>query len=269
MRPKYRLVLTWRLWSALRYPDELHPLFQRVQRLPIDIPGKRLLRPVYTHRVFKFVWGFLSALLSVVVVVVAPVALLVVSNLLGALVAFNVMGTINRERDQGTYDLLALTPSGLGASNWLIAAAWTQRLGAVDRLASLRTLAIILLTIALLSSVGAERYSPITMLALLVALNLDAIQSLIAGCLSGMLAQQFEGSGSPFAAVAIFVFAQIITVYLPATVTAILLYNALRGFEWERWVIESITALVAVLLIFALHEIVIRWMWRALERRLL
>lgn len=269
MRPKSGLALTWRLWAALRNPEEEHPLFQRVQRLPVDLPGKRLLRPVYTHRVFKFLWGFTSALLSVVVVVVAPLALLLASNVIGALLAFNVMGTLNREREQGTYDLLALTPNGLGASNWLIAAAWTERLGAVDRLASLRTLAIILLTIALLSSLGAERYSPVTVLALLVALNLDAIQSLLVGCLSGMLAQQFEGSGSPFAALGIFAFAQVVAVYLPTTAAIIFLHDALRPLDWEYRVLQGVVAVVGLVLLFAFHEIVIRWMWRTLERRLL
>ena len=262
-------LLTWRLWLALRHPEADQPLFQRVQRQPIDLPGKRLLRPVYTHPVFKFLWGIISALLPVVVVIIAPLALLLASNVIGALLAFNVMGTINREREQGTYDLLALTPNGLGASNWLIAAAWTQRLTAIDRLATFRTLTIIILSIVLLSTLGSERLSPITVLALLVALNLDAIQTLITGCLSGMLAQQFEGSGSPFGALGIFAFAQVIAIYLPATAAIIFLSEVLYLQGWEYSIIQSVVAVVGVLLLFALHEIVIRWMWRSLERRLL
>ena len=93
-----------------------------MQAQPIDIPGKRYLRPLTPlyHVVwpFSFRWSRL----------IAPLALLVASNVLGALIAFNIMSTINRERNQRTYDLLALTPMGLGAVNWLIAAACTQRL---------------------------------------------------------------------------------------------------------------------------------------------
>ncbi|MEP7290631.1 MAG: hypothetical protein ABI835_02560 [Chloroflexota bacterium] len=240
-----------------------------MQTQSIDLPGKRLLRPVYDNRAFKLPWRIFLILLPVVVVVIAPGALLLASNLFGALVAFNVMSTINREREQGTYDLLAMTPSGLGASNWLIAAAWTQRIGAVERLATMRTLAIILLALLLIYSLSSEAITPVVVLALLVGLNLDAIQSLIVGCLSGMLAQQFSGSGSPFAALAIFAFAQVIAVYLPATGAAIFAYDLLRSLGWERWQVESAAALVGVLLLFALHELVIRVMWRQLERRLL
>ena len=62
------------------------------------------------------------------------------------------MSTINREREQGTYDLLALTPAGLGSANWLIAAACAYRLNAVERLAQLRTLALTMLVLLLFLS---------------------------------------------------------------------------------------------------------------------
>lgn len=256
-------ILTLRIWAALSLPDESNPLFARVRAQPAVVPGARFLRPIAR------VYTALSVLISALLVIIAPLALLVVSNVLGALVAFNVTSTINREREQGTYDLLALTPMGLGNANWLIGVATIHRLHVLERLASLRVFTITATILLMLALLAGTVISAFALLALLLAIHIDVIQSQIVGCLSGMLAQQFEGSGSPFAAVAIFVFAQIIAVYLPATATAILLYNALRGFALERWVIESITALVAVLLIFALHEIVIRWMWRALERRLL
>lgn len=262
-------MITWKLWRALRFPDEDHPLFQRLQRQPIDLPGKRLFRPVYENRVFKLLWSVIAALLPVILVLIAPGALLLAANGFGALVAFNIMSTINRERQQGTYDLLALTPMGLGASNWLIAVAWTQRLAAVDRLGGVRILTIILLTIVLFSSLGSENLTPITVLALLVALNLDAIQTIISGCLCGMLAQELGESGSPFAAVTIFAFVQIIAVYLPTTGAAIFLYEMLHPLGWERWLVESAVGLVTATLLFLLHELVIRLVWRALERRLL
>ncbi len=262
-------MLTWRLWAALRFPDETHPLFERLQHQSIELPGSRLLRPLYENRVFRLLWRILLFVLPVITVVIAPLALLLASNLLGALLAFNIMNTINREREQGTYDLLGMTPNGLGAANWLIAAAWTKRLGAVDRLATMRTLAIILLSIAVFAMLGAEGLPPVPILALLIGLNLDAIQSLIVGCLSGMLAQQFEGSGSPFAALGLFAFVQVIGVYLPSAAAGIFLYNLLRALGWERWLIESAAALAAVVLLFGLRELVIRRMWREIERRLL
>ena len=262
-------MLTWRLWQALRFPDEEHVLFRRLQRQSIALPGQVLFRPVTRSRIFQWFWRILMALLPAVVIVIAPAALLLTSNLFGALVAFNVMSTISREREQGTYDLLALTPIGLGAANWLVAAAWTQRLAAVDRLASVRTLTIILLTLLLVSSLGGERLTPVLVVALLVGLNVDAIQSLIVGCLSGMLAQRFDDVGSPFVALAVFAFVQIILVYLPVATAAILLNELLLRAALTPLLNDVIFAGVLVGLLFGLREAIIRLMWRDLERRLL
>src|SRR5690348_7397794 len=105
-------MLTWRLWRALRNPEEDNRLFERVQEQPIDLPGKQFLRPLSP------VGHVLALILPAVVVVIAPVALFLAANFLGGLVAFNIMSTIQRERDGRTYDLLALTPMGLGRANW-------------------------------------------------------------------------------------------------------------------------------------------------------
>ena len=106
-------------------------------------------------------------------------------------------------------------------------------------------------------------------MALLVALNLDAIHSLIIGCLSGMLAQRFSEQGAPFAALAIFVFAQIIAVYLPVTAVVILILNALLRRGLERWQIDTVASLSALVLLFVLREVIIRLIWHDLEQRLL
>ena len=254
-------MLTWRLWRALRNPDEDNPLFERMQTRSVDIPGKRWLRPLTPlYHVFAF-------FIPVVVVVIAPVALVIAANVLGALIAFNIMSTINRERNQRTYDLLALTPIGLGAVNWLIAAACTQRLDAIDRLSQFRTLAIITLILLMFYLVRGGLLASAAVVVLIIALNLDAIQTLIVGCLSGMLAQEF--GDVPFLALAIFVFIQIITVYLPVTAIAIVLFDVLRRSQSRALDTDSLTIVIVLGLLFALRELVIRLMWHELERRLL
>src|SRR4051812_19887282 len=134
-------MLTWRLWRALRFPDEENRLFERVQEQPVELPGQRYLRP------FAPITHVLATLLPALVVVIAPLALLLAANILGALIAFNIMRVIRRERDGHTYDLIALIPIGLGAANWQIAAACTVRLNAIDRMAQFRTLAVITLVL--------------------------------------------------------------------------------------------------------------------------
>lgn len=231
-----------------------------MQAQPIEFPGLRLLSPL--NRVVSF--------LLPAVVIVAPFVLVVASNVIGALVAFNVMSTIQRERTQRTYDLLALTPIGLGRANWMIAAACAHRLDAVDRLASLRSLTIITMSLLILNFLFTSGVFPaIAFITLFVALNLDAIQSLAIGCLSGMLAQVFHEQGAPYAALAIFVFAQIIAVYLPVTAVTILLFDALRRTATDNWLGNSLIAVIALALLFLLREAIIQVMWRALERRLM
>ncbi len=256
-------MLTWRLWRALRYPDEDNPLFERVQEQPVEVPGQRYLRPLAP------VYHIFASLLPALVVVVAPVALLLASNILGALIAFNVMRVIRRERDGHTYDLLALIPMGLGAANWQIAAACTLRLNAVERLSQFRTLAVITLVLLMFYLSRVSILTSLGLLVIFVALNLDGIQSLIVGCLSGMLAQSVGEDGSPFAALAIFAFVQIIVVYLPVTAAAIVLLDAARPVRFGDESVYGVVALILLALLFALREIIIRILWHMLERRLL
>lgn len=277
-------LLTWRLWRALRFPDETHPLFQRLQAQPIQIPGLRLFVPIAEvvgglARVALVVFILVGLLTlaaigfrddgAAALVFVPPLALVLVSNGFGALIAFNIMSTINREREQHTYELLGVTPMGLGAANWLIAAACAYRLNAVERMAQVRTLAVLVMILMVFISFQGTAYAPVTMLALLIALNLDAIHSLTIGCLSGMLAQVFTEKGAPFAALAIFAFAQIIAVYLPLTGLAILLTTLLRRMLADNWLGNALVAVSLLGLLFAVREAILQAMWRALERRLL
>jgi hypothetical protein len=255
--------LTWRLWRALRYPDEASPLFQRIRAQPSVLPGQALMRRVAPAL------RYLAALISALLVLVAPGALLLMSNVFGALVALNVMNTINREREQGTYDLLALTPFGRGAANWQIAAACLSRLDAIERLASMRSLSLLTLILLAVYSMGRETLTPVLVFGVMLALNIDAIQTPIVGCLSGMLAQTFSGHSASFVAVAIFAFAQVILVYLPVAEATIVLYNWLHSLDMHRFAADAIVVTVALGLLFGLREVIIRLMWRELENRLL
>lgn len=253
-------LLTWRLWRALQFPDDAHPLFRRVQAQ--KLPGQRW------YDRLAAIYGKITALVTVVLVLVSPLALLIVSNLLGMLVALTITYTINRERQQGTYDLLALTPSGGGSANWQIAAACAYRLNTIELLASLRTFSVTTLFLLFVYSVGSERLTPIPVIALLLALNLDAIQSQIVGCLSGMLGQLYGAGSAVIASLAIFAGAQVIAVYLPAAALGLLTLEALRPFQLEAWLSQGIAAIVALLVLFGGREVLIRLMWRELERRL-
>ncbi len=258
------LLLTRRLWAALQEPDETHPLFGRIQAQTVRWPARTgLLRRF--HRPLSWLAIPFNALL----VVIAPAALPVAVNLLGGLVAFNIMTTIERERAQATYDLLALTPAGRGQINWLIAVACVYRLRVIEQMSSLRTLAVLTIILLIFYSFQGTILTPPALLILLVALNLDALQTLIMACLSGMLAQEFSAQGAPYAALAIFAFVQIILVYLPVAAAVIVLVAALSWRHLDQWLIETAAAVLGLVLSFALREVIARLMWRELEQRLL
>lgn len=198
-----------------------------------------------------------------------PITFVVLTNLGSALLAFNVTSTLKRERQQNTYDLLALTPTGRGASNWLIATAWTRRLQVIERLGSLRTLMSVL--VVLLSVIVSQNggFTPMLAVGLMLALNFDAIQTVISGCLSGILAQELGESGSPFIALALFAFVQLILVYLPVTLVLIPLFIALRSTIPSVLLADALLSVILIGLPFAIREILFRLLWRELERRLL
>lgn len=256
--------LTWRIYRALRLPDENDPVFARFRSQPIRIPG------AYYWRSFARYTSALGVVASALLAVIAPAALLVISNLLGALTAFNIASVISREHEKGTYDLLALTPQGSGRVDWQITVAAVTRIGVIERLTSLRTLALIVpVLLGIYSIVNGFSRTTVPAIALIFALNIDTIQSLVFGCISGMLGRYISKSGAPFAAVALFVFLQLIAVYLPVAVVALLLYESLRVLEWSRDIVESVVSIIVVILLFTLREVIIRLTWRELERRLL
>ncbi len=176
-------MLTWRLWRALRYPDEDNPLFARLGGQP-----KRPER--WRFRRFQPLIDMVEAIAETASIVIAPVLLVIGANFLGAVVAFNITQAIRQEHEGGTYDLLALTPFGRGVVSWQIAIICASRLQAIRRLLRLRTLALVTLVLLITLSLIGIVFTPILLLLLIIALNLDAIQTLIVGCLSGMLAQE-------------------------------------------------------------------------------
>ena len=254
-------MLTWRLWRALRYPDEDHPLFARL--------GGQRKRPTRWHfRRYQPLIDMIEAIAETASIVIAPVLLVIGANFLGAVVAFNITQAIQHEHERGTYDLLALTPFGRGVVSWQIAIICTDRLKAIRRLMRLRILALVTLVLLIMLSLSGIVFTPILLLMLIVALNLDAVQTLIVGCLSGMLAQE-TGSDTLFAPIALFALVQLFVVYLPVILLILGLHQWLFPLQLDSWVGDGLVASAALIALFFLREAIIRLMWRELKRRLL
>jgi hypothetical protein len=203
--------ITWRLWNLLRYPPRLHPVFWRV----VNQPGLRL--PPNAMRGLRWLaYAGLAALLVaspvalvlvVYWIVLLPVVLLIFSgSLYGVYRAMDISVTLSREHQQGTYDLLRVTPPGAAGIDWMIGAACLHRgntLGQLHR--TIRAivlscmLALVVVNIFILLSFGVARDEyrlavsqqalniVSTLIALCVICYCDHVQSIVTGCLVGII----------------------------------------------------------------------------------
>jgi hypothetical protein len=191
----------------------------------------------------------------------------IISNLIGLTFAYYVAVYLSREREHGTYDLLALTPAGEWDTTWTICLACIYRfrlLWQVNFLRVMAVLGIILLAFPLVTEHG-DGLGTLIMAA--IVLPLDAIQTIVAGCLCGILTQSYRGSSTNagIGAAALFGAAQILCVYFPAAAV----YAVLISRGAPRFLNPDVTApIVALAAIVVFHEIVIQVLWGTLRRRL-
>lgn len=262
-RSRWLDLRTWQVWDGLFNPPEDSPVFQRVLRKTYSLPpelakANDLLRP------------FGELMLPVVRLLAAVFALALlpaISNLIGLVFAYYVAVFLKRERERGTYDLLSLTPAGEWDTAWTICLACVYRfrvLWHVNFLRVMAVLGILLIAFPLITVHGAGVGALITAL---IALPLDAIQTIVTGCLCGLLAQSYAGStaNTGMSAAALFIGAQLMCVYAPA----LLLYRllvAVQGAGFDSYGVIGPMISLAAAIIF--HEVVIHVLWTTLRRRL-
>lgn len=255
------------LWKGLFNPPVDSPIFQRVMRAPL--PRVRLIERV--DRVYRAAEGFIMPLLRLAAAVLAPVLLPVACNVIGALFAYYVAAFISRERERGTYELLALTPEGEWDTAWTICLASVYRFNVLWHVNFLRVMAVlgaILLALPLFFPASGD---VVVLVALVIALQFDAMQSIVVGCLCGMLGQAYQHSAANagISGASLFAAAQVLGVYVPAA----LIYWVLTSVTIQNvdsQIVDSqiMAGLAACAALVVLHEIVIRGLWTVLRRRL-
>jgi len=153
-------ILSWRLWQALKYPPEAHPLYRHAldsYKHTVSIPiqkakrgdhpsdefpfgsetrSKRIVvsQPSNTARSTLFKILASSSLLGLCCCsggfffsLPAMLLLVLTGTLYGAYTAVRVSGDIAEEHDQGRYELLSLTPSGPLSYSWSAMMAYLYR----------------------------------------------------------------------------------------------------------------------------------------------
>jgi hypothetical protein len=253
---------TWQLWHGLFSPPETSPVFQRVLRAPIPWPSfvrrfMRALQPVIR---------FIAPLEQVIIAICAPFLLPIAANLIGLLFAYYVASFISRERERGTYDLLALTPVGEWDASWAICLACVYRFNVLDQINFMRAMAILGIILLAFPVLAGGGLGIVLLITAGIAMQFDAIQTIVVGCLCGMLGQTYDGSASNvgMSSAALFVGVQLM-VYAPVVILFSLIVFT-PGLRYED--IGVAAPLAVLILLFALHEITIRLLWTALRRRL-
>ena len=259
-------MLTWKLWRGLRQPPFKHPLYQEV----IGRPAAPM-----------------AASLGCVVVLIAPFvllpALLFLSTAYGLRWAMQIASTIARDHETRRYELVALSPEGAFGVSRAIMSAYVQRneslaqiqtVGAwVLRLAFMLTIMLALTSLS--TPILTTDYAPnvneiITVLYLVtmaVAIYIDHVHSVLVGLLVGMwipvvVPRRLDAS---MGALLVYLLLQV-TAYLVVVLGCFTLLPALLG-SIPRPYNTVLLALLRVVVLFAVREILIRWLWATVVRQ--
>jgi hypothetical protein len=130
-------MLTWKLWRALTCPPLISPLFKRayMQRggvgvawiPPVRFPLLDLLRNtgLIIVPIIMILFGApILVLLFYVSLILAPLLLPAANTIFGLIHANGASGSIARERDHQTYDVLCASPAGSLGLHWSYCIGW-------------------------------------------------------------------------------------------------------------------------------------------------
>lgn len=259
-------MLTWKLWRALRQPPHQHPLYQHT-----------LSRPA----------SAMSGYLGCVVILIAPMlllpALVFLSGVYGLRWAMQIAGAIAREHESGRFDLVALSPSGaFGSSRAIMSAclyrneslaqiqsggAWVLRLAfALTLMLSFTSLSEPILTVDYAPNVN-EIVTLVYLASMVAAIYIDHVQSVVVAQLVGMwiptlVRRRLDAS---MGALLIYLLLQVSTYVLTALISFGLLPMVLGALPMP--INTILLALLRLAAFFAIREILIQVLWRAVVRQ--
>ena len=202
------IVTSWTLWRHLIFPST-HPLFKRTLRMPaanlLVTSHMGWLAPLIGTLACCGMWSLLIGVRSAVPVSLLMVMLLA-STVYVSLWTIDTSVTIAHEREQGTYDLLCLAPSGALGVHWAICAASLHRKETFVWIDLLRKIVagVLLFTFVVIVITAASREKVVDlavlmallldMVSLAVASYLDHVQATVLGSLVGMSVPLFTRS---------------------------------------------------------------------------
>lgn len=230
----------------------------------------------------------LAEYLPTLLIVVMPVLLGVIGLIYGLDCALRVSSSIARERENGTFDLLALSPPGALLIGWALCASALYRGREFMRFHSIVKTSIIIGVVLVVVLTGFETLIQLPLLsrdarlllptfvrsahllAILGILYADYAQGAVLGCLIGLLIPTYTTNriDASLYTLGIFLLTQI-TLYAAAVWIGFnFLPDAFIQIGWTDRGMEFLLALFRLLIFLGLHEISITLIWEHLVKRL-
>jgi len=283
-------MMTWKLWRTLTHTPATHPLYRRTMiRRPKE--GLRFDEAVTLNLLWRLVMPLvfvsLFALTPIILplVVITPVLLPVIINWFSLQWTLKTSSAIAREREQNSYDLMALIPPGAFVAVWMIASASVHRGASFADLNTLVQLLVRLLLIVLglalviaiiIAASGRPETFPPTLVtltagaALVAAIYLDFVQSAVIAGLVGMLTPTLTRNALDVRAWSFLGFLLLqVTAYLVMWVVGFLLVPAFyQMLNLTGFYAEFSLPILRVTVLYIVREGIIAGLWHALLRQL-
>ncbi|MBZ0298275.1 MAG: hypothetical protein K8J31_00955 [Anaerolineae bacterium] len=279
-------MLTWQLWRALTHPPRHNPLFERILHSGLN-HRNRFLRTLQVAAVYVCACVLISLIWPLWMINAGLVTVLMAAagNTIHSMVwASTISSAIARERDQDTYDLLCMLPTGA------LGAGWTLSTAHLHRSPIFRALRIVVhnLAMAIVGAFLTTMLIPALMIlapgspavwglflllvygvTLAAAAYLDYIQSLTLASLIGMIVPSYalDRINAQLWSTAGFLLIRL-TLYLAALIAGfIIVPELLNGFGPQNPAVQISLPLLRLAIFYGLHEAAIAWAWHILKQQ--
>jgi hypothetical protein len=290
------MMTTWKLWRKLKNPVFTHPLFRlTVHNKPLARTSDRHLRAIGILLLGLF---FVCALFPGVLggmgfcsfIGVPFLFVLLNGSFFGLTWSIAISRTVVREQELGTHDLLSVSPVGALGARWLIGTGCLYRNRALPQANGIvRAILIIgfatLMVVALImllnidparsrSIANTERAQAMSMLiaatALIAALYIDHVQSVVLGSVIGMLAPSYANQrlDAIVWAAGLFLVLQVATYLIFWLAGMILLPVLLDKLQFTGIYAEISTSILRLAFFYFLRERLITLLWHLLVQEL-
>lgn len=274
-------MLTWQLWNMIQIPSA-HPMFRRTIRLSRNTEHLGWIIPVVAIIGCCGLWNWMARLRL-------SSSLLILLLLVFFSASFYVLGwvihismSIAKEHEHETFEQLSLPPAGALGVSWAIASASIHRNDTFGWISSLRmwtmagiaSIALSVLFTSVFAPTGPDLYQftliLIQILALLALSYLDHVQSIVQGCLIGMLTPTFvfRRLDVRFLSVIGFLVSQIAVYAAWVFLGFVALPFIFEFVGFNGWFADISMTILRVALFYSLREGLIFLLWRVLSERL-